>query len=165
MAYTSNKLYGLKGLSNVGLVTGWIYRGARPTREGFKILKEELGINIVLNLTEQPDLTHLNMDLIQIAMRNPWNPLMKPDKSKVKQALDFLHNESSNNKRVYVHCEYGSDRTGVVIAELRKTSGWPPELALKEMKSFAAGLHILLSGYHKFVLENKFIQAAREAGR
>jgi hypothetical protein len=45
----SERIFGLKGLTNVGRVVPYLYRGAQPTADGYATLKV-MGINTVVNL-------------------------------------------------------------------------------------------------------------------
>ena len=52
------------------------------------------------------------------------------------------------DKKIFVHCELGSDRTGMSIAAYRiSAQGWSAEEAMKEMQAFGfSGAHSSLAG-------------------
>src|SRR5436190_428795 len=58
-----------------------------------------------------------------------------PNPAQVKQFLDVVTDPA--NQPVYVHCQYGRDRTGAMCAVYRmEASGWTREEALEEMHAF-----------------------------
>src|SRR5581483_845408 len=61
-----------------------------------------------------------------------WAP---PTSEQVAQFLSLFRDSSQT--RVFVHCRFGEDRTGVFIASYRMAlQGWSPKRALDEMYFF-----------------------------
>ena len=131
----------LPGVPNAAAVTPKLYRGAQPTPEGFRELKN-MGIDIVVDLRltgkdkEKREVTSLGMQYVAI----PWHCSLPRD----KVMAEFLALLGENHeKKVFVHCRYGDDRTGMMIAAYRMANeGWTAEEARKEMNAF---------GFHRLV--------------
>jgi tyrosine-protein phosphatase SIW14 len=129
----------LLGVKNFGEVTPFLYRGAQPSQAGFKALAG-MGVDIVVDTRlsgqdwERKIVTGLGMRYVSI----PWHCLFPKDK-KIAQFLTVLRNNPK--KKVFVHCRYGDDRTGMMIAAYRMAvENWTAEQARKEMQRF---------GYHR----------------
>jgi tyrosine-protein phosphatase SIW14 len=129
------------GVSNFGEVTPHLYRGGQPKGTGYKHLKE-MGIDIVVDLrlsgeeTEKQNVTKANMRYVSI----PWHCVVPKDRVFAEFLKLLLDNP---NKKVFVHCRYGDDRTGMMIAAYRMAvEGWTPKEARKEMGKF---------GFHRMV--------------
>jgi len=125
----------LPGVPNFGEVTGTLYRGGQPSKDGFDELKK-LGVHIVVNLrddnseTERPLVTAAGLEYVAI----PWN-CRHPANSLAAKFLQVLR--ENPGKKIFVHCHAGVDRTGLMVAVYRMTEqGWTPEQASDEMKDF-----------------------------
>lgn len=134
-AKVSERIFNLKGLSNVGKVSKGIFRGAQPEASGYATLKS-MGIKTVLNLRNK----HSDKKMVEAAGMKSMElkfDILKgtPDKAVVESAIKALKNPE--NHPVYVHCAHGQDRTGVVIAIYRiEVEGWPYDAAIDEMQAF-----------------------------
>jgi len=127
-----------------------IYRGGRPTEEGIKELKK-LGIKSILNLEKgffnnTPKYVKREERLAKeagiIFLNIPMHPLFSPKEADIEEAIKKLTDPSLYP--IYVHCERGSDRTGIVIAAYRiKIEGWSYQKAYEEMKKFGHRKRIL----------------------
>lgn len=129
------------GLSNFAAVTPQLYRGGQPTLAGYEKLKQ-MGIDIVVDLrlsgkeTEKGDVTKAGMKFVSI----PWHCMLPQDRVFAK-FLKLL--QENPHKKVFVHCRYGDDRTGMMVAAYRMAvQGWTPSEARKEMQKF--GFHRML---------------------
>jgi protein tyrosine phosphatase (PTP) superfamily phosphohydrolase (DUF442 family) len=141
-----------KGIPNFGRVTPNLYRGAQPSADGMAALKD-LGIDVVVDLrgsasdSERALVNKLGMQYVSIPSHCPF--------PKDKPWADFLKVMSENrNKRVFVHCRLGDDRTGLAIASYRiADEGWSADEALNEMKAFgfSGAHHALCPGLSKYV--------------
>ena len=92
-----------------------IYRGAQPTAAGFATLKSQLGIKSDLKLNtaiEARDRLPSGVD----EYANPMLPAGPVDHDDIQRALDDM---VSAPKPLYVHCQRGQDRTGMMIAIYR----------------------------------------------
>lgn len=133
-ARSSEHLYGLPGLENVGRVAPDIFRGSQPAKNGYDSLKK-MGIRTVINLrtsmSEKKQVEAAGMRSIEI----PLSTFNNGDKEKVDRVVALLADQA--NRPVFVHCRQGRDRTGIVVAAYRmKVQGWPLAAAEAEMDSF-----------------------------
>ena len=115
-----------------------LYRGAQPQSGGLKKLSE-LGIKTVINLRGESDQTHNEQVEAEAAgMRYfniPMSGLGRPSDEQVNRALSII--DARENWPVFVHCQRGADRTGVIIAVYRiSREQWTEEQAITEAKRF-----------------------------
>jgi tyrosine-protein phosphatase SIW14 len=62
----------------------------------------------------------------------PVRPLFTPDRNTMDRIIAFI--ADPGNQPVFIHCNLGKDRTGIVVAAYRmKIQGWKPGDAYKEM--------------------------------
>ena len=138
------------GVSNFARVTPTLYRGGQPHGTGYQALKK-MGVDIVVDLRlsgsgkEKAQVTKLGMEFVSI----PWHCLLPKDEI-FARFLKVVRDHP--NKKIFVHCRYGDDRTGMAIAAYRMAiQGWTAAEARNEMNKF--GFHKLvcapLSGYQK----------------
>jgi protein tyrosine/serine phosphatase len=125
------------GLPNFFKVSEGLYRGAQPTAAGLKSLKE-LGVKTVIDLRAgHSDSVPIpaGLDMVRIPMR-AWRA---PEADMVR----FLR-LAADPKRgpVFVHCQHGADRTGLMVAVYRlAVQGWSKDEAVREMTSGGYGFH------------------------
>jgi len=125
----------MAGVGNFGEVTPLLYRGAQPTYKGFAALAK-MGIDIVVDTrgnrtkTEGKEVRRLGMRYVAI----PWHCPFPHDDVFAR----FLKLVRENpDKRVFVHCRLGDDRTGMMIAAYRmEAEGWSADKAMREMRQF-----------------------------
>ena len=118
------------GLSNFYEVTTNLYRGAQPTAQGMKELKS-MGIRTVLDLRSfHSDNSLAAGDGLKLARLH-----MKPWHAEDEDVVKFLKIVSNtNNLPLFVHCERGADRTGMICAVYRVViCGWTKDAAVQEM--------------------------------
>jgi protein-tyrosine phosphatase len=139
--HNNGRRINLSGVPNAGQVTPKLYRGAQPTPEGFRQLKE-MGVGVVVDVRltgrdkEKQQVTKLGMQYISL----PWHCYFPKDKV-MARFLTVLREH--RGEKVFVHCRYGDDRTGMMIAAYRMANqGWTPAEARKEMEVF--GFHHLV---------------------
>lgn len=127
------------GVGNFAEVTPNLYRGAQPEQQGLKSLAK-MGIKTIVDVRltgadkEREHAKKLGMELIAL----PWHCLFPKDEP-VAKFLTYMRDHP--DKKVFVHCRYGDDRTGMMIAAYRMAvERWTPEQARKEMNAF---------GFHK----------------
>jgi len=124
----------LRGVQQFGEVTRTLYRGAQPTKEGFANLRK-FGINIVVDLrgnrsSERRIVNALGMRYVPL----PWR-CYSPHDEHFARFLTLLR--ENPDKKVFVHCRVGDDRTGMDIAAYRMAEqGWTADEARKEMTVF-----------------------------
>ena len=129
------------GVGNFAEVTPNLYRGGQPKREGLQALAK-MGINTIVDVRltgadkETAAAKKLGIEVIAL----PWHCLFPKDYA-IAEFLAYLREHP--DKKVFVHCRYGDDRTGMMIAAYRMAEeGWSAEDARKEMNEF---------GFHKVV--------------
>jgi tyrosine-protein phosphatase SIW14 len=134
----------IASLPNSACITPTLCRGAQPKREGYTELKK-LGIEIVLDFrnendeiqTEQSHVESLGMRFVSL----PWSSWHNPRRDEVISFFSLLR--ENLGKKIFVHCEFGSDRTGLMIALYRLViDHWTPDQAVEEMRAF--NYHALL---------------------
>ena len=139
------------GVPNLGEVSSTLYRGAQPTQQGFQKLAE-MGISIVVDLrergreVERQQVTKLGMRFVAI----PWN-CFHPEDTDMARFLRLLRD--NRGKKVFVHCQTGDDRTGMMIATYRMAEeGWTAEEAMKEMEAygFTSSHHLICPGLSSY---------------
>jgi tyrosine-protein phosphatase SIW14 len=109
-----------KGLPNFGRVAENLYRGAQPTPDGFNTLRA-MGVGMVVNFRENHSETEkekrevesLGMQYVGI----PWSANDEPSNAQIVEFLDLVR--AHPNTKMFVHCQRGADRTGVMIASYR----------------------------------------------
>ena len=126
------------GLPRFGTVTTHLYRGGQPEVRGFTELKG-LGIDLVVNLRNEPAEIARERALVEAqGLRYasiPWRGKENPKPDQVAEFLSLLR--ANAGKRVFVHCERGSERTGLMIACYRMSmEQWTADKALREMDAF-----------------------------
>ncbi len=123
-------------LSNFERVTEALYRGAQPTEKGFLELKEKFHMDIVVNLRNEERESEAEGRLVNklgmcyVSMR--WDPAQAPDTGLVARFLQVISNNP--DKKIFVHCHYGADRTSVMVAAFRLAmQAWTKTQAFEEM--------------------------------
>jgi tyrosine-protein phosphatase SIW14 len=129
----------IAGIHNAGKITDNFYRGAQPSEMGLSELKL-LGISTIIDLRgedrekiswERKRAESLGMRFVNIPVSG-WAP---PTDEQVIQFLSLLRSEPA--QKVFVHCRFGDDRTGVFTAVYRMAiDKWPADQAMKEMYFF-----------------------------
>jgi tyrosine-protein phosphatase SIW14 len=123
-------------IDNFGRINENYYRGAQPETTDYADLAA-LGIKTVIDLTrdgradEQPLVEKNGMKFFRI----PLTTSDRPSQADVTQFLKLVTNPA--NFPVYVHCQGGRHRTGIMTAVYRMTQdGWTADQAYSEMKKF-----------------------------
>lgn len=121
---------GLSGVPNLHKVSEDLYRGAQPSAEGMRQL-EKLGIKTVVNLrfilSDRGRIEGTGLDYEHINMTT-WNP-------HTKDVVRFLQIVTDSDRTpVFVHCQHGIDRAGILCAVYRiVVEGWNKDEAIEEM--------------------------------
>lgn len=126
------------GLPNFRKVSQDLYRGAQPTAAGVRQLKD-MGIKTIINLrsfhSDKDEIGDVEIGYEHINME-AWHP-------EEEEIVRFLKIVTDKQKSpVFVHCQYGADRTGLICAIYRvAVCGWPKESAVDEMVYGGFGFH------------------------
>jgi protein tyrosine/serine phosphatase len=126
------------GLPNFGVVSDQLYRGAQPDERGFAELARR-GISVVVNFRnerstierERALVESMGMEYVSI----PWRGQDDPHPDQVARFLRLL--ADNPQRKVFVHCRRGAERTGVMVACYRMNrERWTADRALAEMEAF-----------------------------
>lgn len=132
------------GVKNAGKISDVLFRGAQPTEKGFAELKK-LGVTTVVDLRgngrdvawERRVTQSAGLRFVHIPVRG-WSP---PSNEQVARFLKIFHDDPS--ERVFVHCYYGDDRTGVMVSAYRiAMQNWTARDAIREMYAFGFHYHL-----------------------
>src|SRR5215467_14444501 len=137
--YNYGQAIRVPGVPNSAKVSERLYRGAQPRDPGIHELKK-LGITTIVDLRdeekskiawEQKTSEALGIHFLNIPV-NGWAP---PSDQQVALFLDIFREHP--DEKVFVHCRFGDDRTGVFVATYRMTfERFPVGEALREMNQF-----------------------------
>lgn len=120
------------GIQNFHQVNDRIYRGAQPTKDGFRALAQ-MGIKTVIDLRREAEQARAERQIVEsLGMKFLSLPMTMsaPTDQQISRVMQELN---TNLGPVFVHCHGGRDRTGTVIACFRKThDGWDAQKALDE---------------------------------
>jgi tyrosine-protein phosphatase SIW14 len=126
-------------IPNFGKVTDALYRGALPRPDGYRGLRERLGVRRVLSIIE-----HESEEDCRVALANgmeEWHHIAfsdrhAPEAPSVRRWLDYVRSADAQSP-VFTHCRGGRHRTGVLVGVLRVTDcGWNREQAHWEMQRY-----------------------------
>jgi tyrosine-protein phosphatase SIW14 len=129
----------IAGVPNSGKINDHLYRGAQPRDPGLLELKK-LGVTTIVDLRgedpekfgwEEKRAESLGIRFVHIPVPG-WSP---PTNEQVAQFLSIFRDNPQ--EKVFVHCRFGDDRTGVFVASYRMAfEKLPADQALKEMYHF-----------------------------
>jgi tyrosine-protein phosphatase SIW14 len=129
----------IQGVPNAGKLNDRLFRGAQPSSAAFAALKN-LGITTIVDLRgenlpqiawERQQAASFGIAFIHIPSSR-WSP---PSPEQVSEFLAIFSQDPQ--QKVFVHCRFGEDRTGVFIAAYRiAIDHWSAERATKEMYFF-----------------------------
>jgi protein tyrosine/serine phosphatase len=135
----------LPGISNVGKISNSLFRGAQPELSHLDELKK-LGVNTIVDLRlessqtrerERQQAESLGMRFVSI----PVGGFSTPTSAQLAEFFSLFRATPPQN--IFVHCEFGKDRTGVFIASYRIAfDHWTPDQAATEMRAFGFKRHV-----------------------
>lgn len=140
----------LPGIPNLYRVSDFLYRSGQPSAEGMRVARA-MGIRTVINLRsfhdDRAELGKTRLTYLHIAMK-AWHPLDE-------DIIIFLKTVAQPRLRpVLVHCQYGSDRAGLMCAVYRVVvEGWSREEALDEMMNGGYGFHGMWTDLQEYILK------------
>ena len=136
------------GLPNFAKISETLYRGAQPTKEGFVELKK-MGVKTIINLRAN----HSDRELIKgLKLQYVEIPFNAGDTDE-KNVIKFLNVVTNPNAGImFVHCQHGSDRSGMMIAVYRMfVQGWTADESMEELPRF--GFHEIYQGIRQYLKE------------
>ena len=123
-------------IDNFGRINDNYYRGAQPEAPDYTDLAA-VGVKTVIDLTgdgrddEQALVERAGMKFYRI----PLTTSERPSEAAIARFLKLVDDPA--NQPVYVHCQGGRHRTGVMTAVYRMMhDGWTADQAYKEMKQY-----------------------------
>jgi protein tyrosine phosphatase (PTP) superfamily phosphohydrolase (DUF442 family) len=149
------------GLPNCFQVSGQLYRGAQPAKEGFAQLKA-MGIKTVLDLrvahSNHEEMAGTGMAHEEISMKI-WH-------AEDEDVVRFLKLVTDKTKTpMFVHCAQGSDRTGTLCAVYRiAVQGWSKQDAIREMVEGGYGFHEVLANLTRYINHLDIAKIRKQAG-
>jgi len=125
-------------LPNFARVNERLYRGGQPSKDGIRRLAGQ-GVKTIINLRDDDENAQVEAKEAEAAGLNYFNiPLKRfgrPNDSQIDRVLSLI--DAKENGIVFVHCQKGEDRTGMVIALYRiSRDGWTDQQAIQEAKQF-----------------------------
>jgi tyrosine-protein phosphatase SIW14 len=129
----------LPGISNAGKVSDSLFRGAQPHLSSLDELKK-LGITAIVDLRSESHHTRererLKAESLGIRFISiPVDGFSTPTSAQLAEFFTLFR--EAPLQKVFVHCEFGQDRTGVFIAAYRIAfDHWSSDQALSEMLYF-----------------------------
>jgi tyrosine-protein phosphatase SIW14 len=134
----------LPGVPNAGKISDSLFRGAQPDVSRLDELKK-LGVTAIVDLRSESPRTRereqiqaeaLGMHFLSI----PVDGFSAP--TSLQLAEFFALVREIPQQRIFVHCEYGRDRTGVFVASYRIAfEHWTADQAMSEMLAFGFRHH------------------------
>jgi len=154
------------GLPNLFKVSDGLYRGAQPEAAGFPELSK-LGVKTIINLRA----AHSDADLIReggmAADAFGYEPIpMFAWHAEDEDVVRFLKLVSDPSKQpVFVHCQHGADRTGLMVAIYRiAIQGWSRQDAINEMTQGGTGFHEIWGNLINYLLKLDIERLRQQAG-
>jgi protein tyrosine/serine phosphatase len=141
-------------ITNFDKVDDNLYRGAQPNAVGIEMLKS-LGVTTVVNLRALNDTwseegnyaTSIGMAYVQV----PLNSVAAPSHKDIERILSTI---TQSKGPVFIHCQFGCDRTGTVVACYRiRVKKEAPRAALQDAEEH--GMSAFEVGMKKFILNFK----------
>jgi tyrosine-protein phosphatase SIW14 len=129
----------IPSVHNAGKINEHLYRGSQPDLSELYQLKK-LGVNIIIDLRAESPRTAEEERIRAEALgmrfhRIPIGGFSNPTTSDLVHFFQILRD--SPDQSIFVHCEFGRDRTGVMIAAYRIAfEHWSSEQAISEMMRF-----------------------------
>jgi len=137
------------GVKNLYQVTPMLFRSEQPTAQGMKNLEEQLHIRTVISLR------HMNDDQDEVRGTNLRTEHVKIFTWNIRdqQVIDVMRIlRKSENGPFLIHCQHGSDRTGLMSAMYRVLEqGWSVDDALAELTGGGYGYHSIWSNVLGYV--------------
>jgi tyrosine-protein phosphatase SIW14 len=139
----------VQGVPNAGKVGDTLYRGAQPRDLGYQQLKD-LGVSIVVDLRNTEPKSPERIIVEGFGMRYvglPTSAFFGPTDNEVATFLKLIRDNPK--QKIFVHCYFGDDRTGVMIAAYRMAEQhWTADQAYNEMRFFHFHTYLILMGHY-----------------
>jgi protein tyrosine phosphatase (PTP) superfamily phosphohydrolase (DUF442 family) len=137
------------GIPNAGKVTDTLFRGAQPRERGYEQLKS-LGVSMVIDLRNTGPKSPERQRVETLGMRYvslPTSAYLGPTDHQVATFLQLLRDNPK--EKIFVHCYFGDDRTGVMVASYRMAEEhWSADQAYNEMRFFHFHTYLILMAHY-----------------
>lgn len=139
-------------VANFDVVDAKVMRGAQPNAVGIDYLKSS-GVTDIICLRED-DYWKAEPSYcanIGIAFHHvPLNPMRAPVKESITECLRIIQGAKG---KVFIHCQFGCDRTGTIVALYRITKGESNAVALDDavkhgLSSWEIGMRDLIKEFN-----------------
>lgn len=129
----------VREIKNFHVVAPGILRGAQPKDEAFAVLKTEGRVKTVIDLRQEKDQIAAEKSLVEglgmTFVSIPMSGGREQSPETVNKVLSIMTDPA--RQPVFVHCQAGKDRTGLILAAYRmKYNGWSQEDAVQEMLAY-----------------------------
>lgn len=149
------------GLPNFYKVSDDVYRGAQPEKAGFQELKK-MGIRTIVNLRSFHS-DRENIEKNGFAYEHIYAKAWHPEDKEIVRFLRIVGDKKRTP--VFVHCQHGADRTGIMVAAYRiAICGWSKEEAIREMTEGGFGFHPIWENLIQYIRDLDFEKIRAEAG-
>lgn len=138
-------------IENFHRVDSKVLRGAQPSATDLRALKD-MGVTDIVCLRENdylPEEPGCCANLGMAFHHVPLDPFVAPIRDSLNRVLAIIENTKG---QVFIHCQYGCDRTGTVIAIYRITKGETNQAAFDDavkhgLSSWETGMRELIKNY------------------
>jgi tyrosine-protein phosphatase SIW14 len=127
------RLEHVAGIENFGFVSSEVWRGARPTAQGYQTLRD-MGVRTVIDL-ELPG--HVPLCPPELNPRSLPVSGFHADRVDTAALLALIR---QSPKPIFIHCRQGRDRTGIAVAAYRVACGMPLADVIAELHRFGVNL-------------------------
>ena len=123
----------IPGLGNFAQISAHLFRGEQPTKEGVAALKK-MEVRTIISLrsyhSDRRVLKGSGLQYVHLRCK-AW----QPNDTFIAQFIKLLR--ESAHRPVFVHCQHGADRTGMMVAAYRIIEqGWNVADAARETHNF-----------------------------
>jgi tyrosine-protein phosphatase SIW14 len=133
------KKISVPGISNAGRISDSLFRGSQPDVSHLEELKK-LGVTTIVDLRKESSHTRMQEKLAAESLgihfiSIPIGGFSTPTSSQLADFFSLIRQMPA--QKIFVHCKYGEDRTGVFIASYRIAfDHWTADQAMSEMLLF-----------------------------
>jgi protein tyrosine/serine phosphatase len=151
----------VEGAPNLHRVSADLYRGAQPTTEGVQAL-QAMGVKTIVSLrafhSDRDEVAGAGIGYERISFK-PWHP-------EDEDVVRFLRIATDPARTpVFVHCQHGADRTGMMCAVYRVVvQGWSRDEAAREMVEGGFGFHAVWRDIREYLAGLDVEGLRRQAG-